>query len=235
MRREGWVPVAVDDYLELYVNGKLYATIVLSPVDLEEVVIGTLFGDGIIESLEEVVEISKEGKRVMITLSGPREGTARAREDCLGAASASRRAPAAMVSWDVIRSIYVDFNKRTGSVRFGAAVHTSAIYDLKSKKILISHDVSRHTSISRLIGMSLKSEISPRDSVAITTGRASADMVSRLVRLGIPIIVSTRGPVLGGIAAARALGATLIVYLRWGKPGLYVLTHEERIAGPKEP
>lgn len=225
------MPIAVDEHLEVYVNGRLYATMVLSPNEVDEAVIGALFGDGIIRSPEEVIELVRSGRKVEVKLSKLYDEEARRGEDCVGAASpvAQTSLAGATVSWDTIRSIYVDFNKRTASVKYGAAMHTSAIYDMESKKLLIAHDVSRHTSISKLIGMALKSRISPHSSIAITTGRASADMVSRLVRLGVPIIISTRGPVLGGIAAAKAMGATLIVYMRWGKPGLYVLTQKERI------
>ncbi|MEM1873435.1 MAG: hypothetical protein QXS85_01950 [Acidilobaceae archaeon] len=46
----GELKVAVDEYLEVYVNGSRYSAIVLNPAHLEETVVGVLLGDGIVES-----------------------------------------------------------------------------------------------------------------------------------------------------------------------------------------
>ncbi|MCX8196595.1 MAG: formate dehydrogenase accessory sulfurtransferase FdhD [Acidilobaceae archaeon] len=231
---DGRPPVAIDDKLDLYVNGALYATLYMNPAHIEETVVGVLLGDGLVRSTDEIesVEIDERNKRAAVRVRRQLEARRVHLEDCSPATLRAMRVGFDLkVPWSKIVEVYVDFNKRTISVTRGLAMHTSALYELEGGKTVVAHDTSRHTSIAKLIGIALKVGARFDRSLLITTGRASADMVVKAANVKSPIVISTRGPLYSGLTAASLLGITLVSYLRRGERvrGLAVMTYPERI------
>ncbi|MCS7107469.1 MAG: formate dehydrogenase accessory sulfurtransferase FdhD [Acidilobaceae archaeon] len=231
---DGRPPVAIDDKLDLYVNGALYTTLYMSPTHVEETIVGVLLGDGLVRSADEIesVEVDERNKRAEVRVRGQPEAKRVHLEDCSPATLRAMRVGFGLkVPWSRIVEVYVDFNKRTISVTRGLAMHTSALYELEEGRAIVAHDTSRHTSIAKLIGIALKVGARFDRSLLITTGRASADMVTRAANVRSPIVISTRGPLYSGLTAASLLGITLVSYLRRGEQvrGLTVMTYPERI------
>jgi len=236
---DGFPPVAVDDHFDVYVNGVHYTTLVTTPTHVEEAIIGALIGDGVVKSTEDIIslDVDWERKRVSVIVSGNPSIRRVYYEDCSSLAAAGLIVDSDLkVSWDTVVNIFLDFNKRTISVTRGLAMHTSALYDLASERAVIVHDTSRHTSIAKLIGLAIKHKLDFGSSIALTTGRASSDMVTRFAAMKTPIVVSTRGPLYSGLVAASAFKVTLIAYLRRGEGprGLTILTYPERVLGYKK-
>jgi len=231
-------PTAVDDHLDVYVNGFHYTTLILNPAHLDETITGLLLGDGIIKSPSEIVDIKvdPEGRKVEALTSGNPRLKKIYVEDCASLATSGVIVNSNLrVSWDIIVGVYVDFNRRTISVTRGLAMHTTGLYDLVNRKAVIAHDTSRHTSIAKLIGLATKGGLDFERSIAITTGRASSDMVLKFANVRVPIVVSTRGPLYSGLTAATLFKVTLVSYIRRGDRvrGLTILTYPERIIGYK--
>jgi FdhD protein len=231
---DNFPPIAIDEHFEIYINGVYYTTLIMNPVHVEEAVLGLLFGDGIIKSSDEVLTISvdREGKKVEVLISSNPTLKRIYIEDCSSLLTIGSVVNSNLrVHWDVIVKIYIDFNRRTVSVTRGLAMHTSGLYDLANRKAIIVHDTSRHTSIAKLIGLALKRNLDFEKSIAITTGRASSDMVLKFANMKVPIVISTRGPLYSGFTTALAFKVTLITYIRRGETirGLTILTYPERI------
>ena len=121
----------------------------------------------------------------------------------------------------------------TATTSLGIAAHTSALYVASSDDWLVVHDTSRHVSVAKLIGMAALRGTPFSDSVAVTTGRASSDMVVRLARVGVPIIITLRGPLYSGVKAALSTGVTLISNTRVPGKGreFRVISAPHRIIG----
>ncbi len=83
--------------------------------------------------------------------------------------------------------------------------------------------------------MAVKEGLDFERSIAITTGRASSDMVLKFANVGVPIVVSTRGPLYSGLTVATLFRVTLISCIRRGDrvKGLVILTYPERVVGYK--
>ncbi|MEN2999852.1 MAG: formate dehydrogenase accessory sulfurtransferase FdhD [Acidilobaceae archaeon] len=231
---DGRPPVAVDDRLDLYINGNHYTTLYMSPVHIEETVLGVMEAERLVGGLGEVesVEIDERNKVAAVRLMGQLEVKRVSLEDCSPAALKARRVGLGFrVPWSKVVEVYVDFNRRTISVTKGLAMHTSALYELEEERVIVAHDTSRHTSIAKLIGIALKLGAHFERSILITTGRASADMVTKAANVKVPLVISTRGPLYSGLSAASLLGITLVSYLRRGEQvrGLTVMTYPERI------
>ena len=227
--------IAVDVRLDIYINNNFYTTLYLSPEYLEEALIGLLLSDGIIKDMNEIVKMEVKGNRADIYLDGNISLKPVNYDDC--AANLEYDIPpiksGITIEWDDIRMLYSRFNKVTASVNFSVAMHTTAIYQVDGEKEIIVHDVSRHNSVLKIIGLGVKDGIDFRKSMVFTTGRVSSDMVVRLARFGTPIIVSMRGALYSGLEAADKYGVTLISNIRKnGKRTLTILTHKHRILNP---
>lgn len=228
------IPVALDERFDVYVNDIYYTTLFTMPSGVIYGVIGSLLRDGIIRGAHDVGDIDVDHKRKRVDVGLGRNAEIRRTyiEDCSilveqGVYVYSKY----KARWRDILDIYGEFNSKTSSVTMGLASHTSGVYDIESRRAIVAHDSSRHTSILKIIGAGLVSGFSFDRSIAITTGRASSDMVIAIARVGIPIVISMRGPLYSGITAAITLGVTLIANFRRGEKvrGLTPLTHIKRI------
>ncbi|MFN4046418.1 MAG: formate dehydrogenase accessory sulfurtransferase FdhD, partial [Acidilobaceae archaeon] len=155
----GGVPVAIDAIIEVYINGVLYASLAAMPVHLREVALGLLVGDGLINSLDEVEGISVDGRKLEVKTKIDLPATRRSYdEDCSAIAPPRiRRVNSTLkVDWNTIRSVFLDFNKRTASISKGLSVHSTGIYDVLHRRAVIAHDVSRHTAVLKAIGLALE-------------------------------------------------------------------------------
>lgn len=230
------IPIAIDERFDVYVNDKPYTTLFTMPSGVEFAVIGSLVRDGLIGSLSDIagIDIDRKGKRIYVRLARDVEVKRVYIEDCSILAEQGVYVSSKIsIDWRDLIEIFSEFNAKTSSVTMGIASHTSGLYDLDSRRAIIAHDSSRHSSILKIIGAGIKGSFNFERSVAITTGRASSDMIIALARAKVPIAISMRGPLYSGVAAALALGVTLVVNFRRGEKvrGLVPLTHVKRIKG----
>jgi len=82
-------------------------------------------------------------------------------------------------------------------------------------------DVSRHNTIDKLIGQALMDGQDLTKSVLFTSGRIPLDMLSKVVRCGIPIVCSRSAPTTAALVLAKQLGITLIGFVREGRMNVY--------------
>ncbi|MGC9118428.1 MAG: formate dehydrogenase accessory sulfurtransferase FdhD [Thermoproteus sp.] len=217
------IKIAVDRLFEIYVNGRPAATLVASPVDLDDLALGFLYAEGYIDSPEDVVEIAVRGNAIYAGIRRP-AGSFRQLEECGGAvAEARRKLVEVSLSMDEVRALASEFGKLTmPSVEPSLAMHTTA---LLNGEWLVAHDVSRHSSVLKLVGKAVRK--GARGGVVFTTGRASSDIVARSAAVGASVVVSIRGPLYSGVEAACRLGVTLVANVR-GR-GFAVLCDRGRI------
>ncbi len=93
--------------------------------------------------------------------------------------------------------------------------------------VTLSEDIGRHNAVDKVIGTCLLRGMSLTDKVLLTSGRASYEMVTKAIRLGIPIVASISAPTALAVQLSEDRGLTLIGYLRGSRMNVY--THPERI------
>lgn len=111
--------------------------------------------------------------------------------------------------------------------RVSGGVHAAALFDATGQLITLQEDVGRHNAIDKVVGYCLLRGITLRDRILVATGRASYEMVTKSLRVGIPIIVSISAATALAVQIAEDCGATLIGYLRAGRMSVY--THPWRV------
>ena len=212
-REVNGIKVAVDELYQVFVNGELVATAVASPQDLDELALGLLYADGYIDTVEEVSELRGEGRKIIARIRRRASPSFKAVEDCDVVKGGRREVRLVEARLDVekLRALVAEFGKFTmPTAEPSLAMHTSALLD--EKGWLVVHDVSRHSSMLKLVGKALKE--GRRGPLVFTTGRASSDLVARGAAIGASIMVSIRGPLNSGVETACALGVTLVANVR---------------------
>ena len=103
--------------------------------------------------------------------------------------------------------------QETGSVHVAQLIY-------KDKRI-IREDVSRHVAIDKVIGAAFKLGYDLTQSYITYSGRMPADMLIKVIRVGIPIIVSNAAPAASGYEVAKKGNITMVGFLRNNRFNLY--------------
>jgi FdhD protein len=234
----------VESPVMLYVNGELWLTFMCTPNQLEALALGFLYNEGVIDSLDQVVDIHicDSGDIIDIWLGHNVEKPKdwKRTSGCTGGYTAI----------DLL-SINPEFNNgislESGYVRKlverlfesqelyrkTGGVHTSILTDGDQITIL-AEDVGRHNSLDKIAGKCLLESINISKKILLTTGRISSDMLQKSVRIGAAIVISRTSPTSMSVDLAEKWGITLIGYARRDRFNLY--THPGRIieSGLKE-
>jgi len=223
----------VETPVSLTVNGKVWLTFMCTPVHLEELAVGFLYNEGIIESMDEVedVRVCEHGDNIDVWLNHDVEQPTswRRTSGCTGGVTAVDLLAKPNVSFDrnrlevqpeAIGHLVEMLFDAQSLYRETGGVHTSALSD--GKKILLSaEDIGRHNTLDKIAGLCLMKNIFPETRILITTGRISSEMLQKAARLGAPILISRTSPSSLSIEMAERYGITLIGYARKHRFNVY--------------
>ena len=106
-----------------------------------------------------------------------------------------------------------------------AGVHVAQLK--YADKIIIREDVSRHVAVDKVIGAASKEGFDFSKCYISYSGRMPADMLIKVIRVGIPIIISNAAPAASGIDVANAGNITMVGFVRDNR--FTVFTVPERI------
>lgn len=106
----------------------------------------------------------------------------------------------------------------TAAVEYHATrgMHCSALFR-DGKMIGCFEDIGRHNTFDKLAGHCLLTGASAEGALLTTTGRVSAEMCAKALRLGVAAVASCSGPTDQAVRLAREAGVMLVGYA--GKPG----------------
>ena len=237
--------IIVESPVSLAVNGEVWTTFMCTPVHLEAMMVGFLFNEGVIDSMDEIadVRLCEHGDNVDVWLKhdAPKPESWTRTSGCTGGvtAVASIARPKPISSPRSTRrvkgaSISDEFSLSPGQVNHlvemlfesqelypeTGGVHTSALSDGDSV-ILSAEDIGRHNTLDKIAGRCLMENIWPDKRILITTGRISSEMLQKAVRMGAKVIASRTSPSSLSIELAEAWGITLIGYARRNRFNLY--------------
>lgn len=103
--------------------------------------------------------------------------------------------------------------QETGSVHVAQLIYKN--------KSIIREDVSRHVAVDKVIGAAFKSGYDLTQSYITYSGRMPADMLIKVIRVGIPIIISNAAPATSGYEIAKKGNITMVGFVRNNRFNLY--------------
>lgn len=230
--------LAVEQPLTIYLNGRHYATFLVSPGLRRELIIGHLFSMGIIDSKDEILEIEEKRFRADVKLKGEKqvddERIYRLISTACGVSSKGVFAEELKlpkltydgeITVDRILNIYRDVNMRAEIYRSTRGTHLAAIYTENSDNLSFAEDVGRHNAVDKVIGdLILKGKLK-EGLILVTSGRPTIDIVLRALRLRVPFVLSLSMPTYRSVETAKMKNLTLISV----KGRIIVFTGKKRV------
>ena len=98
--------------------------------------------------------------------------------------------------------------------------HAAAAFDSKGNLILLKEDVGRHNAVDKVVGGILNQALDSA-SFLLVSGRVSYEIVTKVFRAKIPVLIAVSAPSSLAIDYAKELGVGLYAYCRDGKSTRY--------------
>ena len=236
------LPVATEVPCTIVVNGNEVATIMCTPTHLREFAVGYLYTSGLIKEANEVAEFFCDTKRwrldvktsteIDIELLGKRIYTSGCGKGVLYSnviALASRHPLESKfsVTKEFVNRCVKWLFKCSSLYKETHGVHTAALSVNAELPQLYIDDIGRHNAVDKVIGYSLMNSADFNSSILCCTGRISSEILHKIKRCGIPIVLSRGAPTHQTVLMAREMGVTVIGFARGDS--LTVYAHSERI------
>lgn len=239
--------IAEDIPIHIFINKIHYGTIICTPTQLKELVIGHLFAEGLIKNNEEIekIDIKKDGK-CLVTLKSYIDGNKRINQTQRYARIivSSCGTPNYQPLVNIIKQLpKIDFKSSISSkilsnsvkklnyvakkFRKTGGVHVAALYSLEGKIEALAEDVGRHNAVDKVIGISLQKKLDLTNHFLAISGRLTGDIVLKAARAKIPILASLSAAIMSGIESAKLTKITLIGFVRGKTMNIY--TYKKRI------
>jgi FdhD protein len=234
----------VEDYVAeevpiyIIINKKPYATIMCTPKDLKELVMGHLLSEGTVKAVEEIQEITiKEESVCHVKLKLGVDIESRLKlasrlyrvipSACGGPYSPQilkRLKPvqsAVKVKAEIIQDRVKYLNRMAETFRKTGGVHVAAVYKADGNLVAIAEDVGRHNAVDKALGKAAMAKVAFSDCFLALSGRLTADIVLKAARIGVPIIASIAAALDSEIEIAKIAGLTLIGFVRGTRMNVY--------------
>ncbi|MGO0060117.1 formate dehydrogenase accessory sulfurtransferase FdhD [Brevibacillus fluminis] len=238
----------VTEYpLTLFVNDQEFATIVCTPSDLEEMVIGFLASEGAIRSYSEIKHISIDTAQGFAyielheqTLLSQQFYSKRRITSCCGKSrqsfyffSDARTTKPVESTTAVTPAQCIDLMNRlqasSAMHRSTGGVHNAAL--CTPEGILLGYsDIGRHNALDKIFGRCLKEGIATNDKILVFSGRISSEVLLKSAKIGAGILISKSAPTELALNLAEELAITAIGFVRGNNLNVY--THHERVQLP---
>ncbi len=124
------------------------------------------------------------------------------------------------VTVEQIRELMRQLSQSSELYRRCRGVHASALAE-GDRLLVVAEDVGRHNTLDKIRGRCLLEDIPTAHRILLSTGRISSEMITKAVKMGVPVVVSRTSPTALSVRLARAWGMTLIGYARGRRMNVY--------------
>ncbi|MEJ2690091.1 MAG: formate dehydrogenase accessory sulfurtransferase FdhD [Deltaproteobacteria bacterium] len=238
--------VASEKAVTLLVNGISIVSLLCSPADLEALAVGFLLSEGLLTERKELlaIKVDEAAPTIEVTLghlpenweeafhsktltSGCGKGITFTSTAALKAVEPVRSR--LVVSPDAILELLKEFRSISTQFQQTGGVHSAAL--ATEKKILFfAEDIGRHNAVDKLIGRAFLAAMPMTDKILLSSGRISGEIMTKVIRNRIPILVSRTAPTCMAVTEAEDYGITLIGFARHRRMNIY--SHPQRLLLP---
>jgi FdhD protein len=228
----------------IMMNDQEVVTLLCYPMNLEYLTVGFLLSEGLLKSRSDIIRTSVTGddrkstvrvetkdsgevskytsSRRLITSSGGR-----------GASSGNalpdnqpKIESRVEISASEILALVEDFHRCSPVFEATGGVHSAAL--CRPDGILVFHDdIGRHNAVDKVFGECFLKDISTTDGIIVTSGRVSSEILLKVARRRVPVIISVAAPTDMAVQLAEDLGMTLVGFVRGSRMNVY--THDWRV------
>jgi FdhD protein len=234
--------VAVEEPMEVRVNGASFAVIMRTPGADRDLAAGFLLAEDVIRGAHELATIEycedadAEGRdntlnvtvigdaieRLNVRLGERRQVMMTASCGLCGRRtieSLRSRTSAVSGQWtvsaDVIRSLPQTLRRAQDVFDTTGGLHAAGLFALDGRLTMLAEDVGRHNAVDKVVGRRLLEDALPLDqSLLMVSGRTSFELVQKALLAGVPLIAAVSAPSSLAIELAEQAGVTLCGFVR---------------------
>ena len=236
--------VAVEEPLEIRVDGEPLAVTMRTPGHDDELALGFLYGEALIGGPRQA-GLTQDFAANTVEVAGPLERDPGRRRfyttsSCgvCGKGALEEVAVASAPLPDgptVARSLLArlpDLLEQPTFERTGG-LHATGLFDPDGRLLVVREDVGRHNAMDKVIGRALLEGMLPLgERILCVSGRLSFELVQKAAVAGAPIMVGVGAPSSLAVSLADERGLTLCGFARRGRINVY--THPHRILGASD-
>lgn len=234
--------IVIDENpLTLFINGYQFLTLMILKENLEELITGFLAAEGIIETKQDIknIEYKHEKTVAMVEIKGdfsPNKYKKRTLtsgcgggstfinlEDCARAQEIESRQ---QYQAEEFTALMFKLQQNSKYFQKTGGTHTAALASA-GEIIYQLEDIGRHNALDKVIGRALMEDINLKNKIILTSGRISSEMIIKVLKQGIPFLVSRSAPTDAAVRIARDRNITLIAFCRGQRFNIY--SGEERV------
>jgi FdhD protein len=234
--------IALDAAICIFINGEFFRTLLASPVMIEELVVGHLRGEGIIESSDDLERVEVTPLKVYVVLREEVDlerltmGKVNLITTACGAAASpseirglglSTASLGGTIEAEKVWLMARELNVRSDTYKETGGTHSAMLFSLEGDSLYFAEDVGRHNAVDKVVGAGLLEGLEFGNCVLVSSGRLSGEIVLKAARVGIPVIASVAGPLESGVRIAESAGITLVGFIRGRRMNVY--THGGRV------
>lgn len=221
-QKEDVSEIAREHQIEMYINERLALRLTCTPNLLTELVLGRLLSEGYIDTAEDVesIYICEYGKRAKVFLKKE-----------IALRKEVEKEPTCCTSNKQFLMPEPDSNRETLAAAEYRPEWIFALAEALTKKgrlhsktkgahtCILMHegvieaageDIGRHNAMDKVLGKMLLAGYDRKKCILYTSGRVPTDMVEKVIRAGVPILVSKAVPTDEAVLLAKEAGLTLI-------------------------
>ena len=225
--------VAVEEPLEIRVDGVALTVTMRTPGHDEELALGFLYGEGLIDRVHDA-GLTEDLAANTIDVRGPllRDPGARrfyTTSSCgvCGKGSLEEvavHAPRLPDGPRIERELLASLPDRLRQPAFArtGGMHATGLFSATGELLLAREDVGRHNAMDKVVGRALRDGLLPLgDRVLCVSGRLSFELVQKAAVAGAPVLVGVGAPTSLAIALAADRGMTLAGFARGEHVNVY--------------
>lgn len=220
--------LAIESALEVRVNKEFVAAFVCSPGLEQELATGYLLSTGIISSFADINETRYSNHRCSIkvregVIPETQRGFSQVRRfigtecnapDVLRELRTAEGVPRISKTMNIAFDTLFDIagklrDSQTDRKRTGA-FHGALTYSLPAGEYVFAEDIGRHNAVDKTIGQAVRKGFDLTECLVFTSGRLTADIVSKCAWTSIPLLVSFGVSTDAGVKFAQKANLTLV-------------------------
>jgi FdhD protein len=226
--------VAVEEPLEIRINGSPVAVTMRTPGHDEELALGFALSEGL---RPEGARLPRDLAANTVELEAPGFDPTRLARSFYTSSScgvcgkgaleavaveAARVESKLTVSAELIAVLPDKLRAAQPAFEATGGIHATGLFDERGELLCLREDVGRHNALDKVIGWAFGAGLLPLErSVLCVSGRLSFELVQKAAVAGCPMLVAVGAPSSLAIELARDRGVTLCGFVRGGRLNVY--------------
>ena len=242
--RESVEDIVVREFpITIILNNEELVTMLCSPRNLDYLAVGFLYSEGLLESRDEIKNVLVDEKRGIVRVTTKEEkdlsneflfkrmitsgcGRGASFYHATDAENREQIKSDRKIATGEVLALMKEFQQKSEVFRETGGVHSAALCDIDTILVFME-DIGRHNAIDKIFGKCMMDDISTQDRIVVTSGRVSSEILLKVSRRNIPIIISKSAPTNLGVRLASEMGITLLGFARGKRVNAY--TNDWRI------